>query len=126
MGQRLATVTQDAFGDYRSACVTYEPDGIFPCATRNALGHTAYVGFDAGLGVKTAVIDPNGLTTRWVHDGFGRVTEEIGPDGTATSSTLTRNKDGGPQGHWWNLKVTTQERRRARAPRPRSTGWGGR
>ena len=29
-GNVWRTVTQDAFGDHRSACVTYEPDGIFP------------------------------------------------------------------------------------------------
>ncbi len=108
-GNVWRTVTQDAFGDHRSACVTYEPDGIFPWAARNALGHTAYVGFDAGLGVKTAFLDANGLVTQWVHDGLGRVTEEMRPDGTSTTSSLARAKDGGPQGHWWNLKVTTQD-----------------
>src|ERR1700679_205042 len=108
-GNVWRTNAPEAFGHRRAECVTYEPDGIFPYAVRNSLGHTAYVAFDPGLGVKTTAVDPNNLVTQWAHDGFGRATEEIRPDTTFTTSALTRVKDGGPQGTWWNLKVTTQE-----------------
>ncbi len=108
-GNVWRTRAEDGSGHHRQACVTYEPDGIFPYAVRNALGHTAYVSFDPGLGVKTASVDPNGLLTQWAHDGFGRVTEEIRPDGTWTLSSLARVKQGGPQGTWWSLQVGTQE-----------------
>jgi RHS repeat-associated protein len=108
-GHVTHTTAEDAFGHHREGCVSYDAEGIFPHAARNALGHTTYSKQDAGLGVVTAVIDANGLVTRFQHDGFGRVTEERRPDGTRATSTLARTRDGGPQSTWWNIKVTTQE-----------------
>lgn len=99
----------DAFGHKRASCVSYDEHGIFPYATRNGLGHTTYRKFDPGLGVPTAEVDPNGLLTTWRHDGFGRITEEHRPDGTSTTTTPARAKDGGLTGTWWNVKVATKE-----------------
>ncbi len=109
LGLVTRTIAADAFGHARQACVTYEPEGVFPWAVRNGLQQTAYVGFDAGLGVKTTLVDPNGLRTQWAVDGFGRVAEEVRPDTTWTWSLLDRVKGGGPSGTWWNLQVTTVE-----------------
>jgi RHS repeat-associated protein len=89
--------------------VSYDAEGIFPYAARNALGHTTYSKRDAGLGVMTAAVDANGLVTRWQHDGFGRVTEERRPDGTRSRTALVRTKDGGPQAKWWTTKVSSAE-----------------
>ncbi len=109
LGLVTRTVAVDAFGHARQACVTYEPEGIFPWAVRNGLQQTAYVGFNPGLGVKTTLVDPNGLRTQWALDGFGRVAQEVRPDTTWTWSLLDRVKGGGPSGTWWNLQVTTVE-----------------
>jgi len=57
----------------------------------------------------TAAVDANGLAVRWRHDGLGRVTEELRPDGTSTKLSLARTKDGGPLGKWWSVKATTTE-----------------
>src|SRR5262249_32856831 len=76
---------------------------------RNTLGHTVLGAYDAGLGVPTGSVDPNGLVTRYQHDGFGRIAQRVRPDATWTTSALARKKDGGPKGHWWNVKVTTKE-----------------
>ena len=108
-GNVSGTAADDQFGHDRHVCITYEPTGIFPFAAANTLGHTVYTAYDPGLGVMTAARDPNGLLTRWEHDGFGRITERIRPDGTWTTSSLERTKDGGPQGTWWALDVTTTE-----------------
>ena len=108
-GNVVQTTAFDAFGHVRTACVSYEPEGIFPYAVKNPLGHTMLTAYDTGLGVLTGAVDPNGLTTRRRYDGFGRFTEEDRPDGSWTSTGLSRAKDGGPQGTWWDLKVSTQE-----------------
>ncbi len=108
-GNVTRTTADDTDGDHRDTCVSYEPEGIFPYAARNTLGHTVLTAYDHGTGVLTGTVDPNGLPTRYQHDSFGRITERIRPDGTWTTSTLTRTKDGGPQQQWWNVKVVTQE-----------------
>jgi RHS repeat-associated protein len=106
-GHVVHATADDASGHHRDGCVSYDAEGIFPYAARNALGHTTYSKRDAGLGVMTAAVDANGLVTRWQHDGFGRVTEERRPDGTRSRTALARTKDGGPQAKWWTTKVTT-------------------
>jgi RHS repeat-associated protein len=108
-GHLTWTKAADAFGHHRAACTSYDAEGIFPYATANALGHVSYARFDPGLGVMTAAVDPNGLATRWRHDGLGRVTEELHPDGTSTSVSLARAKDGGPLHKWWSVKATSSE-----------------
>jgi RHS repeat-associated protein len=108
-GHVVHATADDAFGHHRDGCVSYDAEGIFPYAARNALGHTTYSKRDAGLGVMTAAVDANGLVTQFQHDRFGRVTEERRPDGTRSRTTLARTKDGGPQAKWWATKVTTSE-----------------
>jgi RHS repeat-associated protein len=97
----------DESGHYRSACTSYESEGIFPYARRNQLGHTALFDYDPGLGVLRGAVDPNSLATRLRHDGFGRLTEERYPDGSSATHALARDKKGGPNGDWWRLLVTS-------------------
>ena len=108
-GHVVQVSATDAFGHHRAACVTYDADGLFPHATRNAVGHVTYAKLDAARGVLVASVDENGLVTRWAHDGFGRATEELRPDGTRTTVKLIRHKLGGPQGNWWRTDVVTTE-----------------
>src|SRR6185369_15850922 len=99
----------DTFGNHRAACTSYEPEGIFPFAQRNGLGHTTLTRFSREHGVIAAAVDPNGLATRWRHDAFGQLVEERRPDGTKTLVHVTRSKDGGPQGDRWAVRVNVQE-----------------
>ena len=108
-GHAVYVWAEDRYGHQREACTSYDADGMFPYAVADGLGHVAYARFDAGLGVMTAAVDPNGLAVRWRHDGFGRMTEELRPDGTTTTVGVARTKDGGPQASWWQTKVTTKE-----------------
>jgi RHS repeat-associated protein len=98
----------DAFGHLREVCASYEPTQVFPFAVRNSLGHTVIGTFDAGFGVPDTTVDPNGLATRWAHDGFGRTVQEIRPDNTVTSYSYGRVSSGGPPGANWYATVTNR------------------
>jgi RHS repeat-associated protein len=104
-GNAIHATADDAFGNHRWSCVAYDPENLFPYATRNSQGHTTYTRFDRGLGVVTAEVDPNGLLTQKWYDGFGRQVEEKEPDGTVTTVTITTTDLAGPQGNWKALQT---------------------
>ncbi|MEW5837116.1 MAG: toxin TcdB middle/N-terminal domain-containing protein, partial [Pseudomonadota bacterium] len=59
--------------------------------TTNALGHTEVRTLDARFGAPvrlTGPNGPNGLTTAWAYDGFGRKIQENRADGTTTTWSL--------------------------------------
>jgi RHS repeat-associated protein len=69
----------------RSTTTAYDTKGRFPSSTTNAVGHTeSYTGYGQELGLLTQLTGPNGLTTSWEYDGFGRKTRETRPDTTVT------------------------------------------
>jgi RHS repeat-associated protein len=107
-GNLTLVKAEDELGNYRSACVTYEPEGIFPYAYSRLFGQVSRVAFDAGLGVPTAARDANGLETIWQHDAFGRTTREKSPDGVVTEFAVQWSKTGGPQQLWWALRPYTK------------------
>lgn len=57
----------------------------FPSKTTNAETHQETYSWDARFGAKTALTGPNGLTTGWSYDGFGRQISEV----AALSSVVT-------------------------------------
>jgi RHS repeat-associated protein len=71
----------------RSNATTFDSQGRFPISARNALGHTETRAFDAAFGNPLSLKGPNGLTTTWGYDGFGRKTQENRPDGTRSITT---------------------------------------
>lgn len=98
------TYTYDAFGNRTSATVSspatgnaaiaarttttaYDANGQFPVSVTNAVGHTETKVFDPRLGTVTRLTGPNGLTTTWQYDGFGRKTRENRADGSYTQWT---------------------------------------
>ncbi|MFZ5594904.1 MAG: RHS repeat domain-containing protein, partial [Pseudomonadota bacterium] len=56
--------------------------------TTNALGHTEVRTLDARFGAPVRLTGPNGLTTAWAYDGFGRKIQENRADGTTTTWSL--------------------------------------
>ena len=107
-GNITLTSAEEGHGGRRDACTSYDAEGIYPYAHRNAAGHLSYTRYDPVLGVLQAAVDPNGLATRWKHDRFGQVTGEITPDGVVTTVTRTRTPDGGAYQDEWNVKVRVQ------------------
>jgi RHS repeat-associated protein len=66
----------------RAASTSYTADGRFPVLTTNALGHSEAKQYDSRFGLPTSLTGPNGLTTTWAYDGFGRKSRETRSDGT--------------------------------------------
>ena len=62
----------------------FSADGRFAETLTNALGHGETRAFDARFGTVTRLTGPNGITTTWDYDGFGRKTREARADGTET------------------------------------------
>jgi YD repeat-containing protein len=64
--------------------MTYTSNGQFLQTTTNALGESESWVYNASFGVPTSHTGPNGLTTSWTQDTFGRQTKEKRPDTTET------------------------------------------
>ncbi|WXA94367.1 FG-GAP-like repeat-containing protein [Pendulispora brunnea] len=94
-GNVVRTTVSDANGFARQTVVTYEPDGTYPHAIRNALGQTTYTKYNPYLGLPIAAVDPNGLHVWMLYDAFGNLMRERRPDGSSTSYWLTRDKYAG-------------------------------
>lgn len=71
----------------------FESRGRFAETTRNALGHTSTQRYDPRFGMPVQHTTPNGVSTRWTLDGFGRVAAELTPQGTQERQAL-RGCDG--------------------------------
>ncbi len=109
-GNRIATTVSGAGVVARTTRTAYDGWGLFPLSNSNALGHTERYSWDRRWAVKTALSGPNGLTTRWYYDGFGRNTSELRADGTRTNITYNTEVSGSA-GYWrlWVRKDTTAQ-----------------
>ena len=72
----------------RSTETAYDDKGRFAVTVTNALGQSETWEYDTAKGIKFGVptkqTGPNGLSTTWDYDGFGRKTLETAVDGTRT------------------------------------------
>ena len=75
----------------RTTSITWGPTGQFPASMTNPmypagnpLAQTTHFNFDSNTGKVLSVQDPNGITTSWQYDPFGRESKETRPDGTYT------------------------------------------
>jgi len=69
----------------RTQTTAYDAKGQFATTQTNALNHSETWQYDVRFGQPTSHTGPNGLTTTWSYDSFGRKTLEVRPDGTRTS-----------------------------------------
>lgn len=69
----------------RTTETQYDSKGRFPLWTLNALNHRETYVHDSRFGTRASLTGPNGLTTSWIHDSFGRRVKEVRADGTATT-----------------------------------------
>ena len=102
-GNVVTVTADDAFSHHRVSGTTYDGEGIYPITLTNAAMQVSHTTFDPGLGVLETYVDPNQLTTTRKYDSFGRLGLETRPDGTQTTITLARTKDGGPQQNAWRV-----------------------
>lgn len=80
------TVTVSGSGiETRASSQNHDARGRFVIERINPLGHRETLDYDGRFGVMTAQTGPNGLTTRWTHDPFGRRAKEIRPDGSLSN-----------------------------------------
>jgi len=86
-GNRLITTISGSDIVTRSTTVAYDANGLFPVSTINTLGHVESYTWDARFGVKSSLTGPNGLTTSWQYDGFGKKVAEVRADGTRSDIT---------------------------------------
>jgi RHS repeat-associated protein len=80
-----ASVSGDVDGEgtiaTRNTYVTYDPDGVFPHAVSNDLGHTMRMLHDPLLGVQRVMVDAKGLRTDLQYDTLGRPVKTRTPTG---------------------------------------------
>ncbi|MER2216844.1 toxin TcdB middle/N-terminal domain-containing protein [Methylobacterium brachiatum] len=77
----------------RKALTTFDRLGRFATLETNAVGHTVRRQPKLTTGAPITVTGPNGLSTRYEYDGFGRVLRETGPTGVASVSQFLRATD---------------------------------
>jgi RHS repeat-associated protein len=69
----------------RTTSLTWSANGLYVASLTNPLGQVSTQSWNASLGLPASVTDPNGLTTGWAYDAFGRRTGENRPDLTSTA-----------------------------------------
>lgn len=87
------TDATDPISSQRTSTFGYDSDAAHLRWTRNAAGHLSWIGIHPSLGVPLIHVDANGAQTRWRYDGFGRLREEIGPDGSGSVVTYSYGND---------------------------------
>jgi RHS repeat-associated protein len=83
-GNKTAVTVSGGDVATRSASTGYDTKGQFALSSTNALNQSESFTYDPRFGLPLTHTGPNGLTTTWSYDGFGRKLLEIHPDGTRT------------------------------------------
>jgi RHS repeat-associated protein len=86
-GHRITTTISGTGITTRTSYAFYDSNGEFMTSAANALGQYEFWAYDPRFGKPTSHTGPNFLTTTWAYDSFGRVTQEVRPDGTQTNSS---------------------------------------
>lgn len=71
----------------RSETIAYDATRRFPTSSTNALGHRTSAIPDERFGASTEQTSPINAKVKHKYDGFGRLIEEVRPDGTITRTS---------------------------------------
>ena len=88
-GHRITTTVSGSGITTRTSYAFYDSLGQFQTSDANPLGQYEFWTYDARFGSPTSHTGPNGLTTNWSYDTFGRMTQEVRPDGTQTNTSYS-------------------------------------
>jgi RHS repeat-associated protein len=88
-GNRLSVTASGSDIATRTSASTFDAKGQFIGSNTNALNQSESWQYDARFGAPTSQTGPNGLTTTWSYDSFGRKIAEMRPDGTQTKWTYS-------------------------------------
>lgn len=88
-GNRVRTSVTGS-GQTRETVSNYGLSGTFPVTVTNAMGHSESRSWDGRFGVMLNQTGPNGLTTSWTYDAFGRRESETPPGGAPQQTTWSR------------------------------------
>jgi YD repeat-containing protein len=90
----------------RSTTASYDARGQFATTLANALGESESWSYNGDYGTPASHTGPNGATTVWSYDSFGRVTRATDPDGTATLYSYTYCTTGCPANAAYFVQAT--------------------
>ncbi|HXG29985.1 MAG TPA: FG-GAP-like repeat-containing protein [Nevskiales bacterium] len=86
-GNKTAVTVGAGSSAPRTTTTVYDGYGRFPQTVTNALGHAETHSYDPAHGGRTRLTGPNGLSTTWQYDPFGRPILETRPDGTTVTTS---------------------------------------
>jgi RHS repeat-associated protein len=95
---KLATVVEQSRSGTTRYVATIQYDtleGIYPTHVWNALNHHTTLVTHPGLGVLGEIVDPNGASTRFTYDRFGRQRSQQLPGGSGGSWSYAREYESG-------------------------------
>lgn len=84
-GHKVTVTVSGADIATRASSSAYDAKGQFLTTNTNALGQSESFAYDPRTGQSASHTGPNGLTTTWSYDEFGRKTQEVRADGTQTT-----------------------------------------
>jgi RHS repeat-associated protein len=83
----LAATATGLVNQSRPSTSTFDTRGQFATTVANALGESEHWSFNSDYGTPATHTGPNGITTSWSYDTFGRPIKELQSDGTQTLYT---------------------------------------
>jgi RHS repeat-associated protein len=106
---RLGNITQSLTvgGNVQARMHTtfYDARGQFAIRSVNAADHVETRAYDRRHGKVASLTGPNGLTTAWEYDAFGRVRHELRSDGTETRTLYLLAGEEAPVGAVYQVRT---------------------